>query len=317
MAQTGLVYDERYLLHQPGLGHPERSERLEAIGERLVIDGLAERLVRIAPAEARMEWVEAVHDPAYIATARHDVESGRACLSTGDTNVCRDSYDVALVAVGGVVAATEAVLAGDLASAFCAVRPPGHHATPTAGMGFCVFNNAAVAARYALARGAVRRVLIADWDFHHGNGTQDVFYDDPNVLFFSTHQAWAYPMPLTGKGTAEQTGGPGAEGTTINVPLPPGSGDEEILAAFRDRLVPAAEAFGAEMAIISAGFDSRVGDPLGTFAVTDECFAELTRIVMNLVGGRVVSVLEAVGIVAALAAAVSAHVTALMDHTTA
>jgi len=315
MTKTGLVYDERYLLHQPGLGHPERPERLEAIGERLVIDGLDERLVRVEPADVRMEWVEAVHDPAYIATARQDVESGRACLSTGDTNVCRDSYDVALVAVGGVVAATEAVLAGELANAFCAVRPPGHHATPTAGMGFCLFNNAAIAARYALAGGAARRVLIADWDYHHGNGTQDAFYGDPNVLYFSTHQAWAYPMPLTGQGTAEQTGGPGAEGTNINVPLPPGSGDEEFLAAFHDRLLPAGEAFGADLAIISAGFDSRVGDPLGTFGVTDECFAELTRLVMSLVGGRIVSVLEGGYSLDGLASAVSAHVAALMDHT--
>lgn len=313
MPKTGLVYDEAFLEHWTGAGHPERPERLEAIAERLVADGLADELVRIEPAEAEMAWIEAVHSGEYIATARRDIQSGRPVLSTGDTNVCRASYAVALRAVGGAVAATRAVLAGEVASAFCALRPPGHHATPTAGMGFCVFNNAAIAARYALQAGGAERVLIADWDIHHGNGTQDAFYDDPAVLYFSTHMMGMYPMPLTGKGWPDQTGGPAAAGSNLNVPLPPGSGDDELRRAFEEVLAPAARAFSPDLAIISAGFDSRVGDPIGMFQATDGGFAELTRIVMDLAGGRVVSVLEGGYALEGLASATAAHVAALME----
>ena len=196
-------------------------------------------------------------------------------------------------------------------NAFCAVRPPGHHANAGRGMGFCLFNNIAIAARYAQRKHGVGRVMIVDWDVHHGNGTQDIFYADASVFFFSTHQWPLYP----GTGRADETGeGPGA-GTTMNFPFPPDQGGREILGAVENALVPAAEKFQPELLLISAGFDSRVGDLLGRFTLTDEDFADLTRVVMEIAdrhaGGRVVSMLEGGYSLPGLGSAAAAHVQAL------
>ena len=184
-------------------------------------------------------------------------------------------------------------------------------------MGFCVFNNPAVAARYAQRACGVGRVLIADWDVHHGNGTQEAFYDDPSVFYFSTHQLGLYPMPLTGMGHRRETGSGAGEGTNVNCPLQPGAGDAEIIAAFADRLAPAMSDFAPELVIISAGFDSHRADPLAVMGVTDEGFAALTRIVMEIAeataGGRIVSFLEGGYDLDALSSAAAAHVAALMD----
>jgi acetoin utilization deacetylase AcuC-like enzyme len=310
---TGLVYDDAYLRHLTGAGHPEAPQRLEAIVQRLRADGLLKRLKHIEPLKAKMEWIRAVHTDSYIETVKRDIASGQVELSTGDTTICKESFNVALRAVGGVVAAVEAVMSGTVRNAFCAVRPPGHHATPDCGMGFCIFNNAAIATRYAQQHRGVKKVLIADWDIHHGNGTQDAFYEDGSVFYFSTHLDGLYPMPLTGKGRTEETGNGDGAGTNLNVPLPPGIGDKEIIAAFTEKLAPAAKAFDAELGIISAGFDSRVGDPLGVFNITDEGFAKLTKIVMGLVPvGRIVSTLEGGYNPVGLASAVAAHVKTLM-----
>ena len=310
---TGLVYEEAYLRHVTPQGHPESPARLEAIMSCLEQQGLLGGLVRIAPAETKLEWIHAVHSPAYVQKARDEILSGRFELSTGDTCVCPDSYDAALQAVGGVVAAVDAVAAGRVKNAFCAVRPPGHHATPDAGMGFCIFNNAAIAARYAQRNCGMKKVLIYDWDVHHGNGTQDAFYEDGAVFYCSTHLAGLYPMPLTGKGHAGETGRGDGVGTNLNIPLPPDSGDEEVLGALRRQMAPAAEKFAPDLVIISAGFDSRLGDPLGMFRITDEGFAELTRLAGSLAGGRVVSVLEGGYDLSGLASAAAAHVKALME----
>jgi acetoin utilization deacetylase AcuC-like enzyme len=314
MPATGLVYDDVYLRHDPGAGHPECPARLTAILGGLRDAGLLDTLHRIAPSPHEMEWIEAVHTPAYIELARRECESGRPALSTGDTEICRQSWHVALAAAGGAVAATRAVLTGEVHNAFCAVRPPGHHAGPAYGMGFCVFNNAAIAARYAQRHFGVKRVLIADWDLHHGNGTQDIFYRDGSVFYFSTHEADLYPQPTTGRGWGDETGeGPGA-GCNLNVPLPPGSGDEQVLAAWHDQFLPAARRFAPELLILSAGFDARRDDPLGALKFSDEVFATLTRLGMGLVGpGRVVSVLEGGYNLAGLASACVAHVRALME----
>lgn len=264
------------------------------------------------PLAMRMDWLLAGHTPEYVELVQREVAAGRAELSTGDTHVCPASYEVALRAAGGAVAAVEAVLAGRARNAFCALRPPGHHASASRGMGFCVFNNAAIAARYAQSRG-IRRVLIVDWDIHHGNGTQEIFYEDPGVFYFSTHLDGLYPMPSEGLGHASEHGAGEGEGANLNVPLPGGTGDDDMLRVFGEQLVPAGRQFQAELAIISAGFDSRAGDPLGAFAITDEGFAKLTRVVMSLVPpGHVVSVLEGGYEPAGLASAAAAHVRALM-----
>jgi acetoin utilization deacetylase AcuC-like enzyme len=311
---TGLVYDERYLWHYPSMGHPERPERLEALMAGLHTAGLLERLVPIPARPAGREELERVHDPDYLDLARWEiVDQRRPFLSTGDTEVCPDTWEVALQAAGGVLAAVDAVASGDLANAFCAVRPPGHHATPDRGMGFCVLNNVALAARHAQQRHGLERVLVVDWDVHHGNGTQETFYREGSVFYFSTHQWPFYP----GTGSVQETGeGPGA-GTTLNIPLPAGSGDTELLAAFTERLQPAAEAFRPDLVLISAGFDARTGDLLGGLEVTDEGFVRLTRIVQRIAahhaGGRIVSVLEGGYTLAGLASTATAHLRCLLE----
>jgi len=248
-----------------------------------------------------------------VQTVRDEIQAGRRNLSTGDTTLCKDTLTAALLAAGGVMAAVDAVVAGEVKNAFCVVRPPGHHAGPGKGMGFCVFNNLAIATRYAQKRHKLAKVLIADWDVHHGNGTQDVFYEDPSVLFFSTHQSPWYP----GTGRADETGAGKGKGTTMNCPFPAGSGRKQILGAFADKLVPAAEKFKPEIVMISAGFDSRAGDPLGRFTLTDDDFADLTKLCLGIArrhaAGRVVSVLEGGYDLKGLAAASAAHVKALSE----
>jgi acetoin utilization deacetylase AcuC-like enzyme len=205
-------------------------------------------------------------------------------------------------------------MTGKIRNAFCAVRPPGHHARPAQGMGFCLFNNIAIGARHAQKKHGAEKVLIVDWDVHHGNGTQDIFYDDGSVLFCSTHQAPWYPFT----GWAEETGDGKGKQCTMNFPLPGGSGMKEIGGAFLDHLLPAAAKFKPDLVMISAGFDSRAGDPLGRFQLTDEDFAALTRHLMAFAaancGGRLVSVLEGGYNLGGLASSVKTHVETLMDH---
>lgn len=304
---TALLADPVFREHLAGRSHPERAERFDAVVEGLRRANLIDALVPVAARQATEEELLLCHTIEYLRTARRDVESGRPCLSTGDTDITRNSWDVAVRAVGGTLNAVDAVAHGRVRNAFCAVRPPGHHATRGRGMGFCLLNNVAVAARYAQRRYGLARILIVDWDVHHGNGTQDVFYDDPGVFFFSTHQWPLYP----GSGRADETGEGAGVGATMNFPFPAGSGRREILGAVQDSLVPAMLRFRPDLALISAGFDSRIGDPLGRFTLTDADFADLTRAVMEIAGGRVISVLEGGYNLEGLASAAVAHVRAL------
>ncbi len=235
--KAGLVYDPIYLEHDTG-SHVENSQRLVAIMSHLEETGLINQATTLPPRPALIEELEMVHTPEYISQIERVAERGGGWLDP-DTVMCPKSYEVALYAAGGVLTAVEAVMKGEVNSAFALVRPPGHHATQNRAMGFCIFNNIAIAAKFALANFNLNRILIADFDVHHGNGTQETFYADLKVLYFSTHQYPFYP----GTGRIEETGTGEGEGTTVNFPMAAGWGDEEYLRAFNEVLVPVARRF--------------------------------------------------------------------------
>ena len=311
--QTGLVYGDIFLRHDTGPDHPERPARLTAIVARLRDGGLMDRLVVLPFEPVPPDQLTSVHPAAYVERVRQTCAQGALWLDDLDTCICSESYDVARSAVGGVLAAVDAVAQGRVRNAFCAVRPPGHHALPERAMGFCLFNNVAIAARHAQSKHDLRKVLIVDWDVHHGNGTQHVFYTDPTVLYFSVHQYPHYPYT----GSASETGADEGVGLTVNAPLPAGSGDEAFIAAFREKLLPAALAFRPDLVLISAGFDAHRGDPIAGMAMTAEGYAELTRITKNIAEtcceGRIVSVLEGGYGLEGLAESVEAHLRVLME----
>ncbi len=273
--------------------------------------GATRVLGRIKARAATLDEIALCHGSGYIRKAQREIAAGARQLSTGDTDVGPRSWEVALQAVGGVLNAIDAVVAGEAGNAFCAVRPPGHHARPEQGMGFCIFNNIAIGARYAQRKHGIGKVLIADWDVHHGNGTQDTFYNDGSVFFFSTHQSPWYP----GTGAARETGDGKGKDCTMNCPFPAGSGRGEIVGAFREKLRRAADQFKPDLVLISAGFDSRLDDPLGQFTLSDDDFADLTDILIEIAGehsgGRLISVLEGGYSLSGLASATAAHVKAL------
>ncbi len=311
--RTGLVYDDIYLEHKTPAGFPESPRRLTAIIEHLKTDGLFAQLLHLTPVAATQDQLCTIHSAAYVQRAKQSCERGDALLDTPDVPISSGSYQAAVMAAGGVIAAADAVAKGDVANAFCAVRPPGHHARSGLAMGFCIFNNVAIATRHVQRQHGLAKVLIVDWDVHHGNGTQEAFYEDPNVLYFSVHQWPFYP----GTGSASEKGaGPGLN-RTLNVPLPAGAGDKEFLQAFEQQLRPAALAFVPQFVFISAGFDAHDGDTLGQMKVTTEGYAGLTRIVKEIANtccqGRIVSVLEGGYNLDALAAAVEAHIRVLME----
>jgi acetoin utilization deacetylase AcuC-like enzyme len=311
---TALIADAHCQQHDTGHGHPESPARFAAVLDAFQRAGLLEKLLRLPPRAVTGADFELAHDAGYLRRAEHDILSGASQLGTGDTSICEASWDAARLAAGCALAGVDAVMEGKAENAFCAVRPPGHHATADRGMGFCVLNNVAIAARHAQRRHGIGRVLIVDWDVHHGNGTQDIFYEDGSVFFFSTHQAPWYP----GTGRASETGSGAGKGTTLNCPLPAGSGRAEIFAAFEKQLVPSMEKFRPEFVLISAGFDSRAGDPLGDFQLTDADFADLTKIVRGIAvkyaKSRVVSLLEGGYNLSGLASAATAHVKVLMSE---
>jgi acetoin utilization deacetylase AcuC-like enzyme len=294
---TGLVIDDRFLEHVISDAHPESPARYNAIKQHLLAENLHKQLTLIKPKVDAEAWLTKIHSIEHI----NNIKSNQP-----------DTYKNALLATAGVLAAIDLVCMGKVNNAFCASRPPGHHAKNTGQEeGFCYFNHVAIGARYAQEHYRLAKILIIDWDYHHGNGTEWAFYSDPSVLFFSTHDMFAYP----GTGSPERTGEGKGKGFNINVHLDCGATNENIITAFKEKLLLAADAFAPELVLISAGFDSRQDDLLGCHNITDQGFIELTEIVRMIAdrhaGGKIVSVLEGGYNIEGNASAVIAHIKAL------
>ena len=285
--RTGIIYHSDYLKHDTGL-HPENKERLISTVSYLKKTGLLDKLELIKPRRAELNELQYIHHLDHIEKVRRSSEI--KLQLDPDTILSTESYDVARLAAGGAITAVDAVL-DNVENSFALVRPPGHHATPVRGMGFCLFNNVAIAARHAQKKG-LKRVLIVDWDVHHGNGTQEAFYDDPSVLYFSTHQFPHYP----GTGWIDEVGKGEGMGYNINVPLPAGTDDTGFVAAFEEILLPAALEFSPDIVLISAGFDACTGDGLAGMKMTTQGFAVLASIVKSIAkescDGKLAAVLE-------------------------
>lgn len=310
--KVGYVDHPIYLKHDTGQ-HPENAARLEAITARLEQTGLIRQLTPIAPRAATEAELARVHHRRYITHIREAAGQGGGYLDA-DTVISAESYEAARYAAGGLIAASEAVLRGDIDSAFACVRPPGHHATTDQAMGFCLFNNVAVAARHLLDGCELERVAIIDFDVHHGNGTQEAFYDDPRVLYVSTHQSPHYP----GTGYPDETGSGAGRGTTVNIPLPAGCGDNEYRLAFEWVVIPAVRRFGPQFILVSAGYDSHWADELAMMRVSVPGFARMTRDIKELAddlcGGRLVFTLEGGYNLTALAASAAATLDVLLGN---
>jgi len=311
---AGYVYHPIYLEHDTGR-HVEVAARLEAIISRLEKSGLESKLTLIEPRIASVEELALVHQKQYIEQVEGVARRGGGWLDP-DTVMSADSYQAALYAAGGVIRAVEVVMGGEVSSAFALVRPPGHHATSGQAMGFCLFNNIAIAARYALEKYSLERILIIDFDVHHGNGTQEAFYDNPRVMYISTHQYPFYP----GTGDINETGTGAAQGTTINIPLPAGCGDGEYLAVFEQVIVPAARRFKPQFILVSTGYDGHWADPLAMMQVSVSGFARMVGIIKGLAdelcGGRLALTMEGGYHLEALAASVKATFDVLLGNAT-
>lgn len=296
--------------HDPGPGHPESAARLTAIQKML--DARDRPFMAITSREATAAELARVHTPEYVETIL--ATRGRPVRLDPDTATSPGSVDAALMAAGGAIEMVRAITDGRARRGFAFVRPPGHHAEPAHAMGFCIFNNIAAAAAWALAEGGLKRVLIVDWDVHHGNGTQSIFWDDPRVLFISTHQFPFYP----GTGALTETGGAKARGYTINIPLPPGMGDTEYRAIFDHVVVPVALEFQPDLILVSAGFDAHMDDPLAQMEVSTPTYGHMCRALARVAdiccGGRIALILEGGYNLRALAAAASLCLDVLEDR---
>ena len=289
---TGLLYDPVYLNHNTGAGHPECAERLAVTIRHLKNQEWFDQLRPVSIRTVEQQWLETVHNHNYINRAEQICLAGVPFLDSMDVSVCKESYNIALQATGGVLTLADQVMNNKINNGFALIRPPGHHAETDMALGFCLFNNVAVLARYLQKQYGVDKVLILDWDVHHGNGTQHTFEDDPSVLYISTHQYPYYP----GTGAWYETGtGPG-EGATLNCPMSAGSGDREYEQIFTEKILPKIDQFHPDIIIISAGFDAHKDDPLGNINLSTGFYAWMTETLMEkadkYANGKIISVLE-------------------------
>ena len=312
MLTTGLLYHPDYLKHDTGKYHPENASRLSYLMNHLEKKKILSEVEQIEPLNPPMQWIEKIHPQEYIRLIEDFSKHAPAHLDA-DTVISSETYRVAILSVGGVIDAIDGVMQGKVKNAFCAIRPPGHHAEPDRGMGFCIFNNVAIGARYVQEKYGLKRILIVDWDAHHGNGTQKAFYSDPTVYYFSVHQSPLYP----GTGRESEEGEGEGLGYTLNIPMFAGSGDVEYIEVFNNIFSPAALKFAPEFIFISAGFDAHKDEPLANLQLSSKGFKEISQVIMKLAAdtceGRIVSVLEGGYNLKAMASSVEAHLLALLD----
>jgi acetoin utilization deacetylase AcuC-like enzyme len=316
MKKTGFLYDERYLLHDTGIYHPEVPERVQAIYNGIKAAGLLPKLKLLQAGPADLKWIETVHEQHYIRRFQSACCSGDSILDSSDNPMCSKTYETALLAAGGVLEAARLVLRGEINNAFCAVRPPGHHAEKNRAMGFCYFNNVAIAAHYLQREGNIRRVGIVDFDVHHGNGTQHIFEQDPTVFYYSIHQHPSFAFPGTGR-EFEKGSGPGY-GFTLNSPVLPGQGDSEYQRLLQKDLFPSFEAFKPEVIIVSAGFDAHMDDEMSDIHLSTEGFTWMMEQIVAMAdrysNGRIISVLEGGYALNRLPELARNHVSVLMNE---
>jgi acetoin utilization deacetylase AcuC-like enzyme len=294
MKRTGLLYDERFLLHRTDSGHPECSDRLATAYRALEQAGLLPHLTMIQATPTRLKWIERVHSP------RHIFRFEEACmlelgeLDHADNQICKDSYDTALLAVGGILNTIDLLMEGNIDNGFCAVRPPGHHAETNRALGFCYFNNIAIAAKYLQEQWRIQRVGIVDFDAHHGNGTQQIFFADPTVFYYSIHEHPSFSFPGTGR--EFEQGMEEGYGFTLNSPVLPGEGDETYKELMQKDLFPSFASFKPEVILVSAGFDAHMDDDMSNINLSTEGFSWIMQTLVDLAethaNGRLISILE-------------------------
>ncbi len=289
---TGLLYDPVFLEHETSQGHPECRQRLEVSIQHLKQQSWFDQLTQLSPRTADLKWIESVHSFDYIKRAEAACSSGNHFLDSMDVSICPESFNIAREATGAVLEMADKVINNDIDNGLALIRPPGHHAEQDQALGFCLFNNVAILAKYLQKQYQLDKILILDWDVHHGNGTQHTFEADPSVLYISTHQYPFYP----GTGAYSETGIHKGAGTTLNCPMPAGANDSDYELAFKDQILPRIDEFKPEAIIISAGFDAHKDDPLGQINLSAEFYAWMTERIMEKAeqysDKRIISVLE-------------------------